>query len=155
MAKDYRIEALLKKHEELIALYMHQKKIEWNLIAVYFAFNMGLAGVVGTLFTSGIIRFGAVVFLCILGFLFSLGGIIQFGRHRKRTLEWIQEGISVENTLEDMFVTSNLFAKCGDLEKEKRVKIQGAMQCLTLVWFLAIIYMIWIANWIDLSCIFP
>ena len=148
MSKNHQLEVLLKEHEEIVNLYIHQKKIEWNLITVYVAFNMGLAGAVATLFK--VERMWAIVFLCLLGFLFSLGGLKLYENHKKQTSRWIQKGIEVENTLKEFVTTPELFRKCETLEEKPKIK--SGMLVLTMVWLIAIVWTFLLATgWIDLA----
>lgn len=131
-------QVLLKRHEELVNLYIHQNKVEWNFVSVYVVFNMGLAGAVATLLTVGE-RMGAIADLCFLGFIFGLGGFFLFRRLRKHTSVWIEEGKEIEKALKEFAVTSRLFQKCENFKKE-RPKIQSGMLVLTVVWLIALIW---------------
>lgn len=158
MSKDFDIDCkvLLKKHAELVSIYMHQNKIEWNLISVYIALNVGLFGAIATLFQVALEekRMGAIVFLCILGFLFSLGGLKLFQRVSNQTLEWIEEGKVVEKALREKGMTVELFEKMKRFPEE-RLKIENGMLALAIVWLLVIIGTIVIAKGlVDLSWIF-
>ena len=43
-------EFLLREHEELIQLYMHEDKLAWNLVNYYIIINIGILAGIGALF---------------------------------------------------------------------------------------------------------
>jgi len=64
MPKDDKKEVLLKEHEELVSLYIHESKIKWNLVSVYIVLSVGLVSAVTALIDIG--RMGAASFLCFI-----------------------------------------------------------------------------------------
>lgn len=139
MLRNDEIEVLLKKHEELVSLYVNESKIKWNLISVYVALSVGLVSAVAVFFQySPIERIGAVSFLCLMGSLFSFAGALMLKRNKDRTSKWVDEGIKVEKALREKALTLELFKICkGFLEKE--IKILYGIYTLTILWLLVAI----------------
>ena len=142
MPKDDRIEMLLKEHEELVSLYIHESKVKWNLISVYIALSVGLVSAVTVLIQrEEIARLGAASFLCFMGFLFSCVSALLFKRNQDQTSEWIDKGIEVEKTLKEIALTIGLFKICKNARGKKRPKILNGMWFLTILWFIVAIGM--------------
>lgn len=143
MPNDYEKEILLKEHEELVSLYMHESKIKWNLISVYIALSVGLSSAVVLLIQEEIRRIGAVSFLCFMGFLFSYTGALLFQRHDNRISKFFDKGIEIERVLKEKQLTLEVFKICrSSLEKEKHPRILRGLWFLTIVWLLVTIGMI-------------
>lgn len=152
MPKDYATEILLKEHEELVSLYMHESKIKSSLISVYTAFNIGLASAIVVLIQGEEIpRMRAISFLCFMGFLVSLAGIQLFKKNQERISKWVEEGKEVEKMLREKAATITIFKICKKLSKEQP-RIRYGMWGLTIFWLLVAIAMMLIGmEWIQLS----
>ncbi|MHC3128741.1 MAG: hypothetical protein IBV52_01510 [Candidatus Bathyarchaeota archaeon] len=152
MPKDDATEILLKEHEELVSLYMHESKIKSSLISVYTAFNIGLASAIVVLIQGEEIpRMRAISFLCFMGFLFSLAGIQLFKKNQHRISKWVKEGKEVEKTLGKKALTINVFGICEE-SSEKQTGILDGRWGLTILWLLIAIAMMLVGmEWIQLS----
>lgn len=141
MPKYDETEVLLKEHEELVSLFVHESKIKWNLISVYVALSVGLVSAVGVLIQrEEIYRIGAVSFLCLMGSLFSFAGALLLQRNQQRTSKWVEEGIRVEKALEEKALTLQLFEICKSLLK-RELKILRGMCVLAIFWLIVAIAM--------------
>ncbi len=136
MPEDYEIEILLKEHEELVSLYTHESKIKSSLISIYIAFNIGLGSAIVVLIQGEeIYRMGAIAFLCVMGFLFSLIGAKLFNKNQDRMSEWVKEGIEVETKLREKASTITVFEICKRFSKNQ-TKIQCGQLGLAIFWIL-------------------
>jgi len=90
---------------------------------VYIALSVGLVSAVTVLIRrEEIPRLGAASFLCFMGFLFSCVGTLLFRRNQDQTSEWIDKGIEVEKTLEEIALTIGLFKICKNARVRKPKK---------------------------------
>lgn len=139
MPKNNKTDALLKEHEELVSLYMHESKIGWELISVYIAFSVGLFAAATALITCGIIeRLVAVSFLFLLGGLYSASGALVFRRNQNQTRKLVRKGKENEKKLKKETLSLEVFKSCiSSLEEEEHPKILNGMWLLTFIWFVA------------------
>ena len=155
MPKDHAVEMLLKEHEELVSLYMHESKIKSSLISVYTAFNVGLASAIVVLIQGKeISRVLVTASLLFMGFLFSLTGVLLFTTNQQLICKWVDEGIEVEKTLGEKALTIKVFETCKKFSK-KQPRIRYGMCGLTILWLLASILMMLIGMELIQLSFFP
>ncbi len=155
MQKDYALEILLKEHEEIVSLYSHESKIRSSLTSVYAAFNVGLASVIVVLIQGEeIYRMRVMSFLCFMGFLFSLAGVLLFWRNKNRISEWVKEGLAVEMKLREKVDTLKVFKICKELSKDQTNILYG-ITGITILWLLVAVLMLLIGMGLIELSFFP
>lgn len=136
MPKDYAMKALLKQHEELVTLYMHENKLRWEITSIYIAFNGILASAVGVM--TEFKMFGAIIFLSLIGVLVSVAGRLIITRNRDHIETWIKEGIKMENRLSVKELQLHVFHVCEPFLSEPQT-IRNGMAILALVWLIVLV----------------
>lgn len=64
---------LLKEHEELIQLFIHEDSLAWNLIYFYIVLNVGLLSLIGALSKSLTSEVTVIsIILCFFGGIFGI-----------------------------------------------------------------------------------
>jgi len=90
-------EILLREHEELIQLFIHEDKLAWNIIYFYIVANLGLSSALVILISSSSPFSFPAFFLCIIG---SGFGIIFYFAFQRSKIHWhsrLYRALEIEN----------------------------------------------------------
>jgi len=107
-------EALVREHEELVQLYIHEDAMAWNLIFFFLAANIAIVSGIGALVSLGIAKFSLLVisFLCVFGAIVGFLGFFTLQRsriHRESRLfraEDIEEELRKKKLVFDTFLSA-------------------------------------------------
>jgi len=117
-------EVLLRQHEMCLEFTLHQDRIAWQLISIYFAIQVGLISGIVILYTAGISQIITTVFLVlfVMGSLVSLIWFFILYRNQLWRDIWQLKGLQIENELKEMGIRLSIFKTFYDV-LEHRYKL--------------------------------
>ena len=114
-------EALVEKYKQLLAFYLHEDKLAWDLVYIYIGINSALVSALAIILSTKGTSTTIMYMLCFGGVIINLamGLILNRNRVHHDSLRF-QAGI-VEKMLEKMGLSFQMFRTEELIRKEKKV----------------------------------
>lgn len=156
-------EILLKEHDVLIRLYMHEDKVFWNLSSLFVAVNVGLATVFAMIVSwphsaYGLFEnaFSTMTLVATVGLLANLIGVALFSKNNFHRQKWLSKALNIENEMKrngrTIEILEGFEQKIVDSEENrflKWFKCRGNLNrahlwplAIAIIWLIAIIFSI-------------
>lgn len=131
-------EILIKEHEELIQLFIHEDKLAWDLISYFIVVNIGILSVMAVLLSQNSV-FSQFIFvaLSVVGGVFGLFWFTVRRRSEKHRNLVRDKTREIEAQLKNVFIKFDALGSCEGGTIGKR----GVLDCAELI--IVIISVIW------------
>jgi hypothetical protein len=128
-------EILLREHEELIQLFIHEDSMAWNLINYYLVVNIGILSVIGVLLSQPLIAGKIIsIILCVVGGIFGLFWVSVRESSEKHRKCRVDKALQIEKKLNDKLTNTKI-----DTCKEVLSGTGGALKNITYgMWIIAV-----------------
>ena len=127
-------EVLLREHEELIKLFIHEDTLAWNLIYFFLVINVGMISGIGALVSLGVTSTTLLVvsFLCMFGAFISVSWSFTLRRNRVHRESRLFRAEDIEKELHKKGLTFDTFqtAEVAIFYKKMKYKRNGKYEPL-------------------------